>query len=192
MQHILVQFMSQLTNLTDEEISSIENSFPIKTYAKGHLLLKEGMIAQNAYFVIKGCIRAYELIDGEENTLGFYTENQSAIDFKSQASQTPSSKYFECLEETQVTILSAEKEKALYKMHPRFEKFCREGMEEMMGAQQEALSKFIVLSPKERYLNLIKERPELINRVPQYQIASFLGIKPETLSRIRKKIASPK
>jgi len=190
MQHILVQFMSQLTSLTDEEISSIENSFPIKSYQKGHLLLKEGMIANNAYFVIKGCIRAYELVDGEENTIGFYTENQSAIDFKSQTSQTPSTKYFECLEETQVTILNADKERALYTAHPRFEKFCREGMEEMMGAQQEALSKFIVLSPKERYQNLVKERPELINRVPQYQIASFLGIKPETLSRIRKKIAS--
>ncbi len=189
MEHILVQFMSQLTSLTEEEKLTIAESFPIKTYEKGHLLLKEGMIANNAYFIIKGCVREYQLVDGEEKTTAFYTENQSAIDFNSQVKNIPSSKYFECTEETLVTILSVEKEKALYQKHPRFEKFCREGMEEMMGAQQEELSKFIISSPKERYLRLLKDRPNLMNRVPQYQIASYLGIKPETLSRIRKQLA---
>jgi len=190
MDHILVQFMSQLTTLTADEQLSIKESFPIKTFEKGHLLLKEGAIAHNAFFVIKGCIREYELSDGEELTTAFYTENDSAINFYSQVNKVPSTKYFECTESTTVAILNGEKEKALYTKHPRFESFCREGMEQMMGAQQAATSKFIVSGPKERYLQLVRERPKLINRVPQYQIASFLGIKPETLSRIRKKIAS--
>lgn len=189
MEHILVQFMSQLTPLTDEEKREIENIFPIKTFEKKHLLLKEGMIANNAFYIIKGCIREYELIDGEEKTTGFYTEDQSAINFNSQVNKIPSSKYFECTEMTTVAILNGDKEKELYKKHPRFEKFCREGMEQMMGAQQQAFSKFMVSSPKERYLQLMAERPELINRVPQYQIASYLAIKPETLSRIRKQLS---
>lgn len=188
MEHILVQFMSQLTTLSEDESLAIQESFPIKKFEKNHLLLKEGMIAQNAFFVIKGCIREYELIDGEEKTTAFYTENQSAVNFNSQANQSPSSKYFECAEETTVAILNGAKEKALYQKYPRFESFCRQGMEQMMGTQQEALAKFIVSGPKERYLQLLNERPELFNRVPQYQIASYLGIKPETLSRIRKKI----
>ncbi|MFK7775531.1 MAG: Crp/Fnr family transcriptional regulator [Saprospiraceae bacterium] len=192
MENILVQFMSQMTTLSKEETTSIENSFPIKTFKKEHLLLKEGMIANDAYYVIEGCIREYELLDGEEKTTAFYTENQSAINFNSQANKIPSIKYFECTEQTTVAILNNEKEKELYQKHPRFETFCREGMEQMMGAQQEALSKFIISNPTERYLKLVNERPDLINRVPQYQIASFLGIKPETLSRIRKKIASKK
>jgi len=192
MEHILVQFMSQLTSLSSEESKAIEDSFPIKTFQKGHLLLKEGMIAKDAFFVIEGCIREYELLDGEEKTTAFYTENQSAINFNSQVNKVSSSKYFECAEETKVAILNSEKEKHLYQMHPRFESFCREGMEQMMGSQQETLSKFIVSGPKERYLQLLKERPELINRVPQYQIASYLGIKPETLSRIRKKMSAKK
>lgn len=192
MEHILVQFLSQLTSLTKEECESIEESFPVKTFPKGHLLLREGMIAHDAYFVISGGIREYELLDGEENTTAFYTEEQSAINFQSQFNQSPSSKFFECIEETRVAILNGAKEKALYEKHPRFEKFCREGMEQMMGVQQEALSKYIVLGPKERYLRLQKERPDLINRVPQYQIASYLGIKPETLSRIRKKLSVKK
>ena len=190
MEHILVKFMSQLTSLTNDEKKSIEDSFPVKTFKRKHLLLREGMIANNAFFVIKGCIREYQLLDGEEKTTAFYTENQSAINFISQANQTPSSKYFECTEETTVAILNGEKEKSLYNKHPRFERFCREGMEQMMGIQQETLSRFIVSDPKERYLQLLNQRPELINRVPQYQIASYLGIKPETLSRIRKRMAS--
>lgn len=190
MEHILVQFMSQLTSLTDEETNSIIESFPIRTYEKGHLLLKAGKIAKDAFFVINGCIREYELSDGEELTTAFYTEEQSAINFNSQVNKVPSTKYFECTEKTTVAILNSEKEKSLYQKHPRFERFCREGMEQMMGNQQEALSKFIVSGPKERYLELLNQRPGLINRVPQYQIASYLGIKPETLSRIRKKIAS--
>ena len=192
MEHILVQFMSQLTALTQEESIAIEKSFPIRTYEKGHHLLKEGRIASDAFFVIEGCIREYELLDGVEVTTAFYTENQSAINFNSQVNKIPSSKYFECSEKTTVAVLNGEKEKALYQSHPRFERFCREGMEQMMGTQQKTLSKFIVSGPKERYLQLLQERPGLIHRVPQYQIASYLGIKPETLSRIRKKMATEK
>lgn len=192
MTHILVEFMSKLTSLTEEESRGIEESFPIVTYDKHHYLLKEGMIARSAYFVIKGCIREFEIVDGEEKTTAFYTEHQNAVNFQSQSKNIPSTKYFQCAEETTVTILTGDKEKALYEKHPRFEKFCREGMEQMMGDQQAALSTFIITEPKERYLRLIKERPDLINRVPQYQIASYLGIKPETLSRIRKKLSEKK
>lgn len=190
MEHILVEFLSQLTSLNDEERMAIRESFPIKTFKKGQQLLKEGMIALDAYFVIKGCIREYELVDGLEITTAFYTEEQSAVNFNSQVNKIPSTKYFECNEDTTVAVLNGEKEKKLYQKHPRFEHFCREGMEQMMGAQQDSLSRFIILDAKERYLKLLKERPGLVNRVPQYQIASYLGIKPETLSRIRKKLAT--
>ena len=67
MEHILVQIMSQLTSITEEESKAIQESFPIKTFSKGHMLLKEGMIAHDAYYVIEGCIREYELLDGEED-----------------------------------------------------------------------------------------------------------------------------
>lgn len=188
MEHQLVQLMSQLTSLTTEEKEAIKTSFPIRTFQKNHLLLKEGMIASNAYLVIKGCIREYELMDGEEKTTAFYTGNQSAVNFLSQVNRRPSTKLFECVEETTVAILNEKNEKDLYRKHPRFERYCREGVEQMMGMQQQALSKYITLSPKERYWQLLKDRPTLMQRVPQYQIASYLGIKPETLSRIRRKM----
>ena len=104
--------------------------------------------------------------------------------------QTPSLVNFVCMEPTTLAILNHEKEKILYEQLPRFEAFCRAGVEQMMSEQQEKIRNLIGLKPKDRYLQLQKERPGLIQRVPQYHLASYLGIKPETLSRIRKKLAS--
>lgn len=188
MKHILVEILSALTHLNEEEKSEIEKSFPIKEFGKESHLLKEGQIAQNAYFVVKGCIREYELIDGEEKTIEFYTENQSVANFNSLANGIPSKRYFICNEKTTVAVLNSEKEKELYRKFPRFETFCRSGMEQMLGDKQSQLAEYISLKPKQRYLKLQEQRPDLINRVPQYQIASYLGIKPETLSRIRKQL----
>ncbi len=187
MNHILVEIMSNLTPLSENEKADIESSFPIETYEKGKFLMREGQIARNAYYVITGCIREYELVDGEEKTKAFYTEGQSAINFNSIANQSLSKVNFVCAEQTTVAILNSEKEKELYEKYPRFETFCRTGMEEMMGAKQNLLSELITMKPEKRYEKLQQERPELLNRVPQYQIASYLGIKPETLSRIRKR-----
>ena len=188
MDHIMVTLMSQLTTLTEEEALAIEESFPIITFAKGTYLLKAGQIARDAWYVVKGCVREYELIDGEERTLAFYTEDHSVANFHSLANGTASKQNFICMENSTLGVLNAQKEQQLYDRFPRFETFCRTGMEEMMGMKHDQLSQFMIMSPKERYLKLLKERPDLVNRVPQYQLASYLGIKPETLSRIRKRM----
>lgn len=177
--------MSNLTTISDEEALAIEDSFPIRTFEKGDLLTKEGQIEKNAYYVVKGCVREYRLVDGEEKTINFYTEDQSVVNFDSLANRTPSKQNFECSEKTTVAILNTKKEQELYAKFPRFETFCRTGMEKMMGEKQNQLAEFISLKPMQRYQKLQEERPDLINRVPQYQIASYLGIKPETLSRIK-------
>ncbi|WP_117885482.1 Crp/Fnr family transcriptional regulator [Aureibaculum luteum] len=190
MENALVEMMSNFIDLTHEEKQGIVEAFPIKTYPKGTILLKEGQIAKDAFSVIKGCIREFTNEDGNENTTNFYTEFQSAVNFDSMANSKPSKCYFMCTEETTVAILNAEKENALYKKFPRFGEVCRVEMEKMLGASQEELAVFKNATPKDRYLNVLKNRPELIERVPQYQLASYLGIKPETLSRIRRRIVT--
>lgn len=189
MENTLVEMMSNFIDLTREEKQGILEAFPIKTYVKETNLLKEGQISKDAFLVIKGCVRKYSIKEGEEKTTDFYTEFQSAINFDSMANKSPSKYYFTCTEDTTVAILNSEKETALYEKFPRFGEVCRVEMEKMLGASQEDLSTFISSTPKERYLDLLKSRPSLIQRVPQYQLASYLGIKPETLSRIRKRIS---
>ena len=181
-----------MTSLSEEEEQAITAKFPIKTYKKDKHLLKEGQIAKNAYQVIKGCIRAYEISPEEERTTAFYTEGDAAANFQSLSTNSPSSYYLTCTEETTVAVLNAEKEQELYKQFPRFESFCRTGMEQMMGNKQTQLTDLILLKPEQRYLKLKEERSDLLQRVPQYLIASYLAIKPETLSRIRKKLAEKK
>lgn len=190
MENTLVEMMSNFIDLTDDEKQGILDAFPIKTFTKESFLLKEGQISKDAFVIIKGCIRKYYLQEGEEITSEFYTEFQSAANIDSMVNQKPSKYYLICSEDTTVAIMNSEKENDLYKKFPRFEEVCRVEMEKMLGTSQEELLVFKNASPKERYLNLLKERPNLINRVPQYQIASYLGIKPETLSRIRKRIIS--
>ncbi len=189
MENTLVEMMSNFIDLTDDEKQGILDAFPIKKISKESFLLKEGQISKDAFIVIKGCIRKYYLQEGEEITSEFYTEFQSASNVESMVNQKPSKYYLICSEDTTVAIMNSEKENALYKKFPRFAEVCRVEMEKMLGASQEQFLAFKNSTPKERYLKLLKERPNLINRVPQYQLASYIGIKPETLSRIRKKIS---
>ncbi len=181
--------MSSFIDLTDDEKQGILEAFPIKEYAKGTNLLSQGQISKDAFFIIKGCVREHSIEDGDEKTSGFYTEFQSAVNFESISNGSPSKYYFTCVEDCSIAILNSEKETELYKKFPRFGEVCRTELEKMLGASQENLLKFKNSTPKERYLNLLEERPNLINRVPQHQLASYLGIKAETLSRIRKRIS---
>ena len=189
MENTLVEMMSTFIDLTEDEKQGILEAFPVKEYKKGKNLLKIGQISKDSFFVIKGCIRQHSIKDDEEVTSGLYTEFQSAVNFESMSNKTPSKYYFTCTEDSIIAILNSEKETELYKTFPRIGEVCRVELEKMLGASQESLLKFKNATPKERYLNLLEERPDLINRVPQYQLASYLGITPETLSRIRKRIS---
>ncbi len=189
MENILVEIMSNFITLTDEEKQDIAMAFPIKTFKRKDFLLEEGQRAKDSFLVVNGCIREYCIIDGEEHTNEFYTELQSILNIESISNNKPSQYNLECIEHSTVAILNAKKESQLYKKHPRFGEICRVEMEKMFGENRERYLKFKNSTPKERYLNLIKERPSLINKVPQYHLASYLGVKPETLSRIRKRIS---
>ena len=137
-------------------------------------------------------IKAKEIIDGEDKTTEFYIEDESVASLQSYKNKTPSNHYFECVEDSRLAVLNYDKEQELFRRVPAYETLCRMSMETDFGEQQEALSRFIVSSPEERYKHLLESRPDLLQRVPQYYLASFLGVKPESLSRIRKRISKKK
>lgn len=176
--------------LTEEELAFISNIQKHVFYKKGTLILSEGQMISKCFHVVKGCVRKYHLKDGEEKTTDFYIENDAISTSLGKTERVQSKFNLECVEDTNLTVLTVDQEEMLYDKFPRFQAMCRISAENRLEEYQEMLSNFISSSPKERYLNLLETRPDLLNRIPQYQIASYLGIKPETLSRIRKRITS--
>ncbi len=190
MENEIVKLISRYLELTNEEASAFAECIPIKSFKKGDLLLREGQVSRDSYFVIEGCVRKYYIIEGEERTTEFYVEDESVASLQSYKNKTPANHYFECVEDCKLAVLNYDKEQELFKRVPKYEALCRMSMENDFGEQQEALAKFITSSPEERYKNLLETRPDLLQRVPQYHLASYLGVKPESLSRIRKRISN--
>ena len=187
MENELFDFISKYISLTDEERNAILELDLFKSYQKNSLLLNEGDFSRKSYFVIKGCIRCYYIVDGEEKTTEFYTEAQS-LSPPCTINKTPSEYYISCVEDCILSVSTSKMEERVFEKFPRFETLCLRLSEELLASTQSSFSKFKNSTPEQRYLHLIKTRPQLIQRVPQYQIASYLGIKPESLSRIRKRL----
>lgn len=176
--------------LSPEEERFISELQSEKFYTKGTIILSEGEIVSQCYHVIKGCIRKYHLKDGEEKTTDFFIETDSIATRPSGIIKVTSKYFLECIEDSTLSVITAEQEDRLYKKFPRFNSLCRISTEQKLEEYQEMFSTFISSSPEERYLNLMNTRPEVLKRVPQYQIASYLGVKPESLSRIRKRLSN--
>ncbi len=191
MENKILKYLSKYTVITKDLEDAISESMFIKSFGKGTILLKEGSTSNECYFILKGCIRSYFLKDGEENTIEIYTEEQSITPSNYGTSQ-PSECYLECLEETIVSVGNPKLEKETFKKYPQLESLSRIIAESIIVKQQESFTQFKTSTPEERYLNILSTRPDLIQRVPQHQIASYLGIKPESLSRIKKRVIDKK
>lgn len=187
MQDILFDFISKYITLTEEERDTIISLNIFHSVKKGTILLKEGQTSKESYFVLKGCIRKYYIIDGEEKTTAFYTE-MDVITPHCVYSKTPSEYYISCVEDTILTITNADMEVEVNSKFPKFDIMCRMMADELLSKQQIDFDEFKTSSPEQRYLNLVEKRPDLIQRVPQHQLASYLGIKPQSLSRLRARI----
>jgi CRP-like cAMP-binding protein len=185
----ILKYLSKYIPITEALEKAILESGFVKRFKKGTILLKEGAISNECYFVIDGCIRSYYMVDGEEKTTEFYTEEQS-ITPSAYGKQTPSEYYLECIEDTIAGVGTPEQETEMYRKFPQIESLNRAIGEAIMAKYQDTLAEFKMTTPEQRYLNLLKTRPELLQKAPQHQIASYLGIKPESLSRIRKRMMS--
>ena len=188
MQDILFDFISKYISLTEEEKNAILSLDLFRSVKKGTILLKEGQKSNSSYFVLKGCIRTYYVLDSEEKTTAFYTEME-ALTPSCVISKTPSEYYISCIEDTILTVSNTDMEAEVNSKFPKFEIMCRLLSEELLAKVKINFDEFKTSSPEQRYLNLIQKRPDLIQRVPQHQLASYLGITPQSLSRLRARIS---
>lgn len=181
-------FASNFPFLNSNEIDIIVDNTILKEFKKGHLLLKEGSIARECHAIIRGCVREYYLKDGLEKTTAFYTEGDAVNAFSSYSNKTPSKQYLECSEDCLLTIGNQSLIKDMCNLVPRLSEFIKLEVEKDTGRLQDRLAKFMISSPEERFKDLMENNKKLINRVPQHQIASYIGVTPESFSRIRKRV----
>ncbi|MGG7666669.1 Crp/Fnr family transcriptional regulator [Dyadobacter sp. BHUBP1] len=187
MQDLLFGFISRYVSLTEDEKSAVLSLAIFHSLKKGTILLREGEKSDDGYFVLKGCIRTYYIIDGEERTTAFYTEME-ALTPHCVVNKAPSEYYVSCVNDTILLVSNPDIENEIFSKFPKFETLCRILAEEFLAKQQISFDEFKTSSPEQRYLNLLQKRPDLIQRVPQHQLASYLGIKPQSLSRLRARI----
>lgn len=185
----LTKYISQFVELNTVEKEEIAKFIEIKTFKKGHLLLKEGMVSHTSYFNLEGCVRMFYKINDEEKTTHFYTENQFIVSFKSFTQRKPSDHYLECVETCALALIPYDIEKRLLHRFSKLETFSRIALEQELGNYQEMLANYITSTPEQRYLNLLKQNQDLIQRVPLFQLASYIGVKAESLSRIRSRLS---
>jgi CRP-like cAMP-binding protein len=188
MKNKIVQYFSKISPLSVDEANAIRESAIIETFEKGTILLREGQYSNNTYFVFEGLVRQYNLIDGEERTSAFFTEDQWVMALNNLAGDTPSSNYWVCEENCALMIGNDEGATKIFVQFPRLEAIARKILESTFSEYQQTIANYMADTPEQRYLRLVESRPDLIQRIQQYHLASYIGVKPESLSRIRKRL----
>jgi CRP-like cAMP-binding protein len=183
-----INIFRQFTDFNDSELEIIMPYFEQKKFKKKSILLNIGKVSNEVFYLINGCIRLYCEKDGEELSTYFFTENMFAGSYDSFLSRKLSKVAIETLEDCEVLVLSHQSQEKLYEIFPKMNEFIRKAIEQRFVILHDLFISYLLNSPEERYLTLIKDRPELLQRVPQHQIASFLGITPVSLSRIRNRV----
>ena len=188
MKEILKQFITQWEKFEESEIDAIVENTQIESFKKGTVVLEQGKVSSTCYFVLQGCLRQYKIIDGEEKTTQFFLEGQSAVLYSSYLNQLPSEFYLSCIEDCTLITGTREQELELHQKYPNLKYMTHVFMEQDYTKAEDYIRLLNSYKPEERYLRLMKTRPELLNRVPLQQLASFIGVTPESFSRIRKRI----
>ena len=181
-------FIDRITVFTQEEKEIIIEETIIEEYEKGVVLLRQGQIPTRCFTVIDGCVREYTISNGQEKTTGFFIENDKITPHTYDGSGEPSNHFLECLEDCVLTISDRNFEKRLLELLPRIVEVMPVFVLEELKKAKAGGTKFVTSSPEERYVHLMETRPSLFNRVNHHQIASYLGMQPQSLSRIRKRV----
>jgi len=185
---LLFAHFNKYTRMAHEDFEKCKRFFSIENHRAHSSLIKRGATVTKQYFVAQGCLRTYltDLEKNREYTIQFAVEEWWASDYISYYTGAPSELFVECIEDC--TLLSIEKYdlERLYAQVPQLELFFLRKLENAFVAFQKRILANLKNSAEDRYADFLKQYPDIEQRVKNYQIASYLGITPESLSRIRK------
>jgi CRP-like cAMP-binding protein len=180
--------INSLSKLTNDEMIIFLSHMETKTIKQYDFYLKEGSVCKSVAFINKGLVRIYYVKNGKEYVRRFLEKDEWVTDYAGFLLKTPSLCFIEALEDTELFTLSFDNMQKLYSYSKSFEKFGRIIAEKVFIESNQRNVSLILNSSEELYLTLMKERPHLLNRIPLKYIASYIGVEPESLSRIRKRI----
>ncbi len=182
--------ISQHTLLADEEYELVTSFFKYKTYKKRQFILQEGNISKYETFILKGCVRVYDVNDtGQEHVLQFGIEGWWVNSLHSFINETPSDYDIECLENSEVLHITKPDLEKLYKQVPAMERYFRILFQEVYMSSQHRVCTLLAKSAGKRYRDFLKLYPQVGERIPDRQVALYLGVTPQSLSRIRSQFA---
>lgn len=186
----LLTSIQRVITLSPEENDVVKSLFKEKVYKRGEFFLEEGRICKQVGFVAKGLLRYYINQDGEEKIYDFSQENEFVCNYESFLPQIPSTKNIQALEDSVIFIISHADLQLFYTNVREGERFGRIAIESVFVKLLQSISSLYSETPELRYERFLKNHSDLQQRISQYHIASFVGVKPQSLSRIRKRIFS--
>lgn len=190
---LLLNNFSKHISLTKAEEKYIMTLFEYKVIKAKDFLIQQGEISKHSAFVLNGCLRGYTIdSNGFEHVLSFAPKDWWIADMYSLLSQKPGNLNIEAMVDTEVALISKTNQDLMYEKAPKLERFFRIILEKSLVAYQQRLNDNLSLTAAERYMKFCKIYPQLINEIPQKQIAAYIGVTPEFLSKLRAKQARAK
>lgn len=183
------KYISAFLSFTDEEWVVHQKALVRKWVKKGEHLLTEGQVCNHVSFINSGFFRSYNLVHDEERTQYFAFENEYITDYCSFVTRKPSRDNIIAMEDAEVLQLDHASMHAAFEQYPVWQKFGRLIAEHVFVLTAFRGQDLLFKTPEELYLQLINEKPHVLERVPLKHVASYLGVTPEALSRIRKRVA---
>jgi len=186
----IVDYVKRSVNLTDEEATQFSNAFREVKIKKRQFIVQPNFVVKHRNYVVEGAFRAYVVDDkGQDSTIAFAIEDWWITDYNSYILQKPATMFVVALEDSIILEIPYEKEQALKAANHQFETFFRIRAERTAAFMQQRIISNLTQTAEERYENFIAKYPQIVQRVPQYALASYLGMTTEFLSRIRNKKA---
>ncbi len=189
MKDLLRTYIERFVKLTDSEWEALASQLYVRQIPRKAAFTKQGEMEDEIGLVLRGSFRHYYTKDGDEKTTYFYFEQHLMSSYISILQKQPSQLTIEALEDAEVLCFSADTLQNLYQQHPVYQLFGRKMAEYLAIGLEERMVSLLMDSPEERYVQLLQStKKKILERIPQHYIASYLGITPVSLSRIRNRI----